>query len=148
MFTKDLFLSNIIHKSVQLCVSEQMIHPPHTCGISRCWRDSRIRAQAAHDIGHFKMKIDGIGGERKPVRVQCDRLLPHAVKHISNELIRLVAVTCGMLFILLQRLCKEEWATFQSHRILAGTEMRRHIRWSAVNADRPPPPPFLCLDYF
>ncbi len=42
MYTKGLFLSNIVHKSVYICVSEhfsfaEIIHPPHRCGISRCY---------------------------------------------------------------------------------------------------------------
>ncbi len=62
--TKDLFLSNIVHKSVLICVSEhfsfaEIIHPPHRCGISRCWLDSMIIAQVCLRLatikGHSKM---------------------------------------------------------------------------------------------
>ncbi len=68
MYTKGLFLSNIVHKSfsksVSICVSEhfsfkEIIHPPHRCGISRCWLDSMIIAQVclrlATKKGHSKM---------------------------------------------------------------------------------------------
>jgi len=42
MYTKAyLFLSNTVHKSVYICISDhfsfaEIIHPPHRCGISRC----------------------------------------------------------------------------------------------------------------
>ncbi len=64
MYTKGLFLSNIVHKSVLICVSEhfsfaEIIHPPHRCGISRCWLDSMIIAQVCFRLatikGHSKM---------------------------------------------------------------------------------------------
>ncbi len=50
MYIKGLFLSNIVHKSVEICVSEhfsfaEIIHPPHRCGISICRLDSMIIAQ-------------------------------------------------------------------------------------------------------
>ncbi len=64
MCTKGLFLSNIVHKSVLICVSEhlsfaEIIHPPHRCGISRCWLDSMVIAQVCLRLatikGHSKM---------------------------------------------------------------------------------------------
>ncbi len=64
MYTKGLFLSNIVHKSVEICVSEhlsfaEIIHPPHRCGISRCWLDSMIIAQVCLRLatikGHFSL---------------------------------------------------------------------------------------------
>ncbi len=64
MYTKGLFLSNIVHKYVQICVSEHfsfadIMHPPHKCGISRCWLDNMIITQACLRLatikGHSKM---------------------------------------------------------------------------------------------
>ena len=44
-YTKGLFLSHIVHKSIKICVSEhfslaEKIHPPHSCDISRYRLDS------------------------------------------------------------------------------------------------------------
>ncbi len=64
MYTRGLFLSNIVNKSVKICVSEhfsfaEIIHPPHRWGISRCWLDSMIIAQVCLRLatikGHSKM---------------------------------------------------------------------------------------------
>ncbi len=59
MYTKGLFLSNIVNKSVLICVSEhfsfaEIIHPPHRCGISRCWWDSMIIAQVCLRLATIK----------------------------------------------------------------------------------------------
>ncbi len=62
MYTKGLFLSNIVHKSVWICVSEhffaEVIHPPHRCGISRCWLDSMIIAQVCLRLATIKSHLD------------------------------------------------------------------------------------------
>ena len=46
---RRLFISNILHKSVYICVSGhfsvEIIHPPDRCGTSRCWLDSMIITQ-------------------------------------------------------------------------------------------------------
>ncbi len=73
MYTKGLFLSNIVHKYVQICVDAlllcEIIHPPHRCGISRCKLDSMIIAQVCLRLatikGHskvFSFTVLGGGG--------------------------------------------------------------------------------------
>ncbi len=96
MYTKGLFLSNIVQKSVQICVSEhfsfaEIIYPPHRCGISRCWLDSMIIVQVCLRLAAIKdhsktctYTVLG-GGVRKPVSIWCDHHLPHAVQHISFD---------------------------------------------------------------
>ncbi len=59
MYTKGLFLSNIVHKSALIGVSEhfsfaEIIHPPHRCGITRYWLDSMIIAQVCLRLGRIK----------------------------------------------------------------------------------------------
>ncbi len=55
MYTKCLFLSNI-SKSVLVSTSPlpRIIHPPHRCGISRCWLDSIIIAQVCPGLATIK----------------------------------------------------------------------------------------------
>ncbi len=59
-----LFLCTQKSKTASICVSEhvffaEIIHPPHRCGISRCWLDTMIIAQVCLRLatikGHSKM---------------------------------------------------------------------------------------------
>ncbi len=81
MYTKGIF-SQILFTN-QICVSEhfsfaEIIHPPHRCGISRCWLDSMMIAQVCLRLatikGHSK-SFTVLGGVRKPVSVWCDHHL-------------------------------------------------------------------------
>jgi len=102
MYTKGLFLSNIVHKMSE-CVSEhfffpEIIHPPHRCGISICWLDNMIVAQVCRRLvtnkGHSKMCTFILErhiyyckncrvSENQSDSIWCDQRLPHAVQHIS-----------------------------------------------------------------
>ncbi len=106
MYTKCPFLSNIVHKSVLNCVSEhfsfaEIIHPPHRCGISRCWLDSMIIAQVCLRLatikGHSKMcsftVLGGSGGGSKNQSVsgvtticltQCNTSPSHGVDQVVD----------------------------------------------------------------
>ena len=98
IYTKDPFFSNIVHKSVLICVSER---PPHRCGISRCWLDGMIIAQVwlrlATIEGHSEMcsfALLGGGGQKTS---QCLVWPPFASHLLRIDLIRLLTVVWGML---------------------------------------------------
>jgi len=56
MYTKGLFLSNVVDKSVSEHFSfADIIHPPHRCGVSRCWSDSRIIAQVCLRLSIYRI---------------------------------------------------------------------------------------------
>jgi len=54
MYTKGLFLSNFVHKSVQICVSEhfsfaEITHPPHRCGVKMLMQESPRSLSSAYE---------------------------------------------------------------------------------------------------
>ncbi len=117
MYTQTYFSQNIVHKSVLICVSEhlsfaEIIHPPHRCGISRCWVDSMIIAQVCRRLAtikdpskmcSFTVLCVGRGASGGPKTSQYVVWPPFASRSATNllciELIRLLIVACGMLVI-------------------------------------------------
>ncbi len=83
------------------------MHPPHRCGISRCWLDSMIIAQVCLRLakikGHTKMcsftvlGVRGGGPKTSQYLVRPPFALRSATHLLSIELIRLLIVACGML---------------------------------------------------
>lgn len=59
LFIKGPFLSNIVPRFVGVCVSEhfsfvEIIHPPHRCGVARCWLESVTIAQLCPRLATVK----------------------------------------------------------------------------------------------
>ncbi len=137
MYTKGLFLSNIVHKSVLICISEhfsfaEIIHPPHRCGISRCWLDSMIIAQVCLRLatikGHSKMcSFTVLGGsENQSVSGVTTICLTQCNTSPSHRVDQVLIVACGMLVHSSSMAVRSCW-------ILAGTGTRCRIRRSRAS---------------
>ncbi len=110
--TQKAYFSQILFTNLSKCVSEyfsfaEIIHPPHRCGISRCWLDSMIIAQVCLTLatikGNSKMcSFTALGGVREASKTSHYMVWPpfasHSATHLRRiELIRLLIVACGML---------------------------------------------------
>ncbi len=137
MYTKGLFLSNIVHKSVYICVSEQfsfaeLIHLPHRCGILRCWLDSMIIAQVCLRLatinGHSKMCSFTVLGVQGGLKTSQYLVWPPFAfaHHLTTNWSWLLIVACGMLVHSSSMAVRSCW-------ILAGTGTRCHIRRSTAS---------------
>ncbi len=137
MYTKGLFLSNIVHKSVLIRVSEhfsfaKIIHPPHSCGISRCWLDSMIIAQVCRRLatrkGHSKMcSFTVLGCPKTSQYLVLPPLVSCSATHLFRiELIRLLIVACGML---VHSSSMAVWSCWILARTRTDPEHPKHAQW-------------------
>ncbi len=117
----------------------EIIHPPHRCGISRCWLDSMIIAQLCLRLttikGHSKMCIrvhicisfTVLGGPKTSQYLVWSPFASRSATHLLHiELIRLLIVVCVMLVYSSSMAACSCW-------ILAGTGTRCRIHWSRAS---------------
>ncbi len=148
MYIKGLFLSNIVHKSVLICVSEHFSfaetnHPPHRCDITRCLLDSMIIAQLwlrlATIKGHSKIcSFTVLWGSEQPVSIWWDHHLPHTVQHISFAKSCLGCWLWTVESTPLQWLCKVAgyWQELEHTVVYADPEYPKHAQWFTCPVSR------------
>ncbi len=107
LWTQKAYFSQILFTNLSKSVLvNEIIHPPHSCGISRCWIDSMIIAQVCLRLAtikdHSKMcrftVLVGPGGLKTSQYLVWPPFASRSATHLLHiELIRLLIVVCGML---------------------------------------------------